>query len=52
MFKRGTLAKEIEDKTFAMKSGEVTEVISREAGLRDSESDRSSDGRHPPIERC
>ncbi len=27
MFKRGQLAKEIEDKTFAMKTGEVTEVM-------------------------
>src|ERR1700676_5249248 len=26
-FKRGTLAKELEDRTFAMKTGEVTEVI-------------------------
>jgi peptidyl-prolyl cis-trans isomerase SurA len=27
VFKRGTLAKELEDKTFAMKAGEVTDVI-------------------------
>jgi peptidyl-prolyl cis-trans isomerase SurA len=31
-FKRGTLAKELEDKTFAMKSGEVTEVIRTKQG--------------------
>ncbi len=32
VFKRGTLAKEIEDKTFAMKSGEVTDVIRTKQG--------------------
>jgi peptidyl-prolyl cis-trans isomerase SurA len=31
-FKRGTLAKELEDKTFAMKSGEVTDVIRSKEG--------------------
>ena len=31
-FKRGTLAKELEDKTFAMKAGEVTEVIRTKQG--------------------
>jgi peptidyl-prolyl cis-trans isomerase SurA len=31
-FKRGTLAKELEDKTFAMKSGEVTDVIRTKQG--------------------
>ena len=32
MFKRGQLAKELEDKTFAMKAGEVTEVIRTKQG--------------------
>ncbi len=32
VFKRGTLAKELEDKTFAMKSGDVTEVIRTKQG--------------------
>ena len=32
MFKRGQLAKQIEDKTFAMKSGEVTDVIRTKQG--------------------
>src|SRR6202161_2159153 len=31
-FKRGTLAKELEDKTFAMKSAEVTDVIRTKQG--------------------
>jgi peptidyl-prolyl cis-trans isomerase SurA len=31
-FKRGTLAKELEDKTFAMKPGEVTDVIRTKQG--------------------
>jgi peptidyl-prolyl cis-trans isomerase SurA len=31
-FKRGSLAKELEDKTFAMKSGEVTDVIRTKQG--------------------
>jgi len=31
-FKRGTLAKELEDKTFAMKTGEVTDVIRTKQG--------------------
>ena len=31
-FKRGTLAKELEDKTFAMKSGEVTDVVRTKQG--------------------
>jgi len=31
-FKRGTLAKELEDKTFALKSGEVTDVIRTKQG--------------------
>jgi peptidyl-prolyl cis-trans isomerase SurA len=31
-FKRGTLAKELEDQTFAMKSGEVTDVIRTKQG--------------------
>ncbi len=31
-FKRGTLAKELEDKTFAMKSGEVSDVIRTKQG--------------------
>ena len=31
-FKRGQLAKELEDKTFAMKSGEVTDVIRTKQG--------------------
>jgi peptidyl-prolyl cis-trans isomerase SurA len=33
MFKRGQLAKELEDKTFAMKSGEVTDVIRTKQGF-------------------
>jgi peptidyl-prolyl cis-trans isomerase SurA len=32
IFKRGQLAKELEDKTFAMKSGEVTDVIRTKQG--------------------
>jgi peptidyl-prolyl cis-trans isomerase SurA len=32
VFKRGTLAKELEDKTFAMKSGEVTDVTRTKQG--------------------
>jgi len=32
VFKRGTLAKELEDKTFAMKPGEVTDVIRTKQG--------------------
>jgi peptidyl-prolyl cis-trans isomerase SurA len=32
VFKRGALAKELEDKTFAMKSGDVTEVIRTKQG--------------------
>jgi peptidyl-prolyl cis-trans isomerase SurA len=32
IFKRGTLAKELEDKTFAMKSGEVSDVIRTKQG--------------------
>lgn len=32
MFKRGQLAKELEDKTFAMKAGDVTEVIRTKQG--------------------
>jgi peptidyl-prolyl cis-trans isomerase SurA len=31
-FKRGTLAKELEDKTFALKAGEVTDVIRTKQG--------------------
>jgi peptidyl-prolyl cis-trans isomerase SurA len=33
MFKRGQLAKELEDKTFAMKTGEVTDVIRTKQGF-------------------
>ena len=33
MFKRGQLAKELEDKTFAMKAGEVTEVTRTKQGF-------------------
>jgi peptidyl-prolyl cis-trans isomerase SurA len=32
-FKRGTLSKELEDKTFAMKSGEITDVIRTKQGF-------------------
>ncbi len=32
VFKRGTLAKELEDKTFAMKAGEVTDVVRTKPG--------------------
>jgi peptidyl-prolyl cis-trans isomerase SurA len=32
VFKRGTLAKELEDRTFAMKAGEVTDVIRTKQG--------------------
>lgn len=32
MFKRGMLAKELEDKTFAMKAGEITDVIRAKQG--------------------
>jgi peptidyl-prolyl cis-trans isomerase SurA len=33
VFKRGTLAKELEDKTFAMKAGQVTDVIRTKQGF-------------------
>jgi peptidyl-prolyl cis-trans isomerase SurA len=33
MFKRGTLAKELEDKTFAMKPGDLTDVIRTKQGF-------------------
>ena len=33
LFKRGTLSKELEDKTFAMKAGEVTDVIRTKQGF-------------------
>jgi peptidyl-prolyl cis-trans isomerase SurA len=33
LFKRGTLSKELEDRTFAMKAGEVTEVIRTKQGF-------------------
>lgn len=33
LFKRGTLAKELEDKTFAMKAGEVSDVIQTKQGF-------------------
>jgi peptidyl-prolyl cis-trans isomerase SurA len=33
LFKRGTLAKELEDKTFAMKAGEVSDVIRAKQGF-------------------
>jgi peptidyl-prolyl cis-trans isomerase SurA len=33
LFKRGTLSKELEDKTFAMKAGDVTEVIRTKQGF-------------------
>jgi peptidyl-prolyl cis-trans isomerase SurA len=33
LFKRGTLAKELEDKTFSMKPGEVSDVIRTKQGL-------------------
>ncbi|GAC1437257.1 MAG: peptidylprolyl isomerase [Terriglobales bacterium] len=33
LFKRGTLAKELEDKTFAMKAGEVSDVIRTRQGF-------------------
>jgi peptidyl-prolyl cis-trans isomerase SurA len=32
VFKRGTMAKELEDKTFAMKAGEITDVIRTKQG--------------------
>jgi peptidyl-prolyl cis-trans isomerase SurA len=32
-FKRGTLARELEDKTFAMKSGEITDVVRTKQGF-------------------
>jgi peptidyl-prolyl cis-trans isomerase SurA len=32
VFKRGTLAKELEDKTFAMKAGEITDVVRAKQG--------------------
>jgi len=32
-FKRGTLAKELEDKTFAMKSGEISDVVRTKQGF-------------------
>ena len=35
-FKRGTLSKELEDKVFALKAGEVTDVVRTKQGLRDS----------------
>ena len=50
-FKRGTLAKELEDRTFAMKSGEVTDVIRTKQGLCHLEGYQPPDGRHSVDER-
>ena len=52
MFKRGQLAKELEDKTFAMKAGDVTDVIRTKQGYVILKVDRPPEGRHSANERC
>ena len=48
-FKRGTLAKVLEDQTFAMKPGEVSDANSNQAGICDSAGGRTPGGRHPSL---
>jgi peptidyl-prolyl cis-trans isomerase SurA len=45
-FKRGTLPKELDDKVFALKAGEVTEVIRTKQGYVILQSRGASDGGH------
>ena len=49
-FKRGTLSKELEDKVFALKAGEVTDVIRTKQGYVILKVDRTSDGGHSHAE--
>jgi peptidyl-prolyl cis-trans isomerase SurA len=49
MFKRGQLAKELEDKTFAMKSGEITDVIRVKQGYAILRVDEHQMAGVPPL---
>jgi peptidyl-prolyl cis-trans isomerase SurA len=49
MFKRGQLAKELEDKTFAMKAGEVTDVIRVKQGYAILRVDEHVQAGIPPM---
>jgi peptidyl-prolyl cis-trans isomerase SurA len=48
-FKRGTLAKELEDKTFVMKAGEVTDVIQTKQGFVVLRVDEHRQAGVPPL---
>jgi peptidyl-prolyl cis-trans isomerase SurA len=48
-FKRGTLAKELEDKTFAMKSGEISDVIRTRQGFVILKVDQHVQAGIPPL---
>jgi peptidyl-prolyl cis-trans isomerase SurA len=48
-FKRGTLAKELEDKTFALKSGEFTDVIRTRQGFVILKVDQHTEPGVPPL---
>ena len=45
-FQRGTLAKGLEDKVFAMKNGEVSEITATKQGFGHPQGSRTSDGWH------
>jgi len=49
LFKRGTLAKELEDKTFAMKPGEVSDVIRTKQGFIILKVVEHHEGGIPPL---
>lgn len=49
MFKRGQLAKELEDKTFAMKSGDITDVIRAKQGYIILKVDDHQQAGIPPL---
>jgi peptidyl-prolyl cis-trans isomerase SurA len=49
VFKRGVLAKELEDRTFAMKAGEVTDVIRTKQGFVILKVDEHQDAGIPPL---
>jgi peptidyl-prolyl cis-trans isomerase SurA len=49
MFKRGMLAKELEDKTFAMKAGEITDVIRVKQGYAILRVDEHQTAGVPPL---
>ena len=52
VFKRGTLAKELEDRTFAMKAGEVTDVIRTKQGYVILKVTDHQMAGIPSLERC